>query len=102
MLVAVDDKIIAWYPQTLSVVGIREVVNRFEHLLRKDGEGNPRLGLKKDGDDIKMTIWLDRPDSLDEGIIMKYETGSFLFGDELKKAGCHSVVVGIAEFHQIA
>lgn len=93
----VDDKIAIRFSPEL-VISIRAAFAPFQNLLRQDKHPNPETH-DRDGNLVKMTIWLNRPDTLEEEQATRYTNLAYGFAVKLREAGCELLEVSIAEFN---
>lgn len=87
----IDDRIVVSFSPDL-IVKIRKIVSKSEHLVRSMRMGDAH-------DFVQLTIWLNRPDTLQEEDITSYVNSAHSFVNELREIGCELVQLEIAEFN---
>jgi len=97
----VDDKITAVF-DLKNGSKIREITSRFGDLFRKDKRPNPKLRERQEQKQnlVELTIWLNRPDTSDEGVITEYESKVRELASELHQV-CLSTSLDLAPFETV-
>ena len=81
-MAGIEDRIIIEYSIDVPITGIRKVIGRNSDLLDPNKRPNPKLH-RGENDLMKIHIWPDRPDTLDEEEITAYEYRVAQFVGEL-------------------